>query len=295
MEGGVHVQRGTDAAEGREISDLGGREDVIFAKEFGRPLTAVPLHDVEDQAVRGLSPRGGRLEGSGETEVSELPLQVAPSEGGAGLGAEHADAPSTAPSKRPTTRYRTIASVGALAALVAAGITAGPSQHPRSNLSAQGKHDTARPDGGSHTPRAGSTGPTVPGGSLTAAAEPGGLSSGTGASTSTDGGLGSGNSPGGHVTLVGPATFTGIPVSPAASGNSPGRVNGTTGSPPLSGSINPAALPTSVVGGTASAVGSSVTTAASQVGSSVPAAASTSGVVNTVVNTIDQAVSASTG
>jgi hypothetical protein len=38
-----------------------------------------------------------------------------------------------------------------------------------------------------------------------------------------------------------------------------------------------------------------VTTAASQVGNSVPAAASTGGVVNTVVNTLDQAVSASTG
>jgi hypothetical protein len=285
--------RGIDAVEGGEISDLGGREDVIFAKEFGRPLTAVPLHDVEDEAERGLSPGGGRLEAPGmdETEVSEPPLRVAPSEGGAGLGAEHAEAPS----KRPTTRYWTIASVGALAALVAAGITAGTSQHPRSNVSAQGKHDTARPDGGSHTPRAASTGPTVPGGSLTAAAGPDGLSSGTGTSTKTDGGLGSGTSPGGHVTLVAPATFTGTPVSPAASGNSPGGGNGTTGSPPPSGSTNPAALATSVVGSTASAVGSSVTTAASQVGSSVPAAASTSGVVNTVVNTLDQAVSASTG
>ena len=62
----------------------------------------------------------------------------------------------------------------------------GPSQHPRSNVSAQGKHDTARPDGGSHTSGAASTGSTAPGGSLTAAAGSGGLSSDTG--TSTDGG-----------------------------------------------------------------------------------------------------------
>jgi hypothetical protein len=281
--------RGTDAVGGRAISDLGGHEDMIFAKEFGRPLTAVPLRDVEDEAERGLSPGGGRLEAQGmdETEVSEPPLQVAPFEGGAALGAENADAPSTAPPKRPTTRYWTIASVGALAALVAAGITAGPSQHPRSNVSAQGKHDTARPDGRSHTPYAASTGSTAPRG--------GGLSSGTGTSTSTDGGLGSGNSPGGHVTLVGPATFTGTPVSPVASGSSPGGGSGTTGSPPPSGTTNPVAPVASVVGSTASVVGSSVTTAASQVGNSVPAAASTGGVVNTVVNTLDQAVSASTG
>jgi hypothetical protein len=225
------------------------------------------------------------------TEVSEQPLQVEPTGGGAALGEEHAGAPSTAPSKRRTTRHWTIATVSALVALAAAGITASSGQHPRSNVSAQGKHDTVRPDGGFHTSGAASTGSTAPGGSLTAAAGSGGLSSGT----DTDGRVGSGNEPGGHVALVGPATFTGTPVSPVAPGNSPGVGGGTTGSPPPSGSTNPAAPVASAVGSAVSAVGSSVTTAASQIGSSVPAPASTTGVVNTVVNTLDQAVSASTG
>ena len=80
--------RGTDAAEGREISDLGGREDVIFAKEFGRPLTAVPLHDVEDEAERGLSPGGGRLEAPGmdETEVLGAPVAGRSLRGRCGVG-----------------------------------------------------------------------------------------------------------------------------------------------------------------------------------------------------------------
>ena len=96
------------------------------------------------------------------------------------------------------------------------------------------------------------------------------------------------------MTLVGPSTFTGTPVSPVAPGNSPGGGRGTTGFPPPSGGTNPAAPVASAIGSTVSAVGSSVTTAASQIGSSVPAAAATTGVVNTVVNTLDQAVSAST-
>ena len=290
--------RGTGAVEAREASDLAGREHVIFAKEFGRPLSTVSLQDVDVDADAERRPSGGgggpEAPGMDETEGPEPGLLVASFEGGAGLGAQEAEATSTPPPKRPVTRYWTIASVGALAALVAAGIAAGPSQHPRSDVSAQRKHDTARPHIRSRTPRAASTGSRAPGGSLTAAAGTGGLSSGTG--TTTAGGRGSGNSPGGHVTLVGPATFTGTPVSPTVSGTSPGGGGGTSGAPPTSGSTNPAAPVTSVVGSAASALGSSVTTAASQLGSSVPAAAaSTPGVVNTVVDTLDQAVSASTG
>jgi hypothetical protein len=288
--------RATGAEEAGEVSDLACRENVIFAKEFGRPLTPVSLHDVDGDAERRLSGGGGRPEepGTEETEGPEPAPQIAPSEGGAGLGAQEAEAASTPPPpKRPVTRYWTIASVGALAALVAAGITAGPNQHPRSDISAQGRHGTARPNSRAHTPRATSTGSTAPSGALTAAAGSGGLSSGTG--TSTDGGRGSGNSPGGHVALVGPATFTGTPVSPTVSSTSPGGSGGTTGSPPTSGSTNPGAPVTSVVGSAASALGSTVTTAASQLGSSVPAAASTAGVVNTVVDALDQAVSASPG
>jgi hypothetical protein len=279
----------TDAWRGGGVSDP---EDVILAKEFGRALAAVSLHEVEDEAEPRLSPADGPgAPSDNEMEESGQPLQAAPSGGGAGLGEEHPEASSTAPSRRPTSRYWTIAFVSALAALAAAGITARAGQHPRSNVSAQGKHDTVRPDSGFHASGAGSAGSTAPGGSLTAAAGSGGPSSGTGA----DVGLGSGNEPGGHVTLVGPATFTGTPVSPAAPGNSPGGGNGTTGFPPPSGSTSPAAPVASGVGRAVSAVGSSVTTAASQIGSSVPAPASITGVENTVVNTLDEAVSASGG
>jgi hypothetical protein len=285
--------RATDDWRGGGSCDPTSREDVIFAKEFGRPLTAVSLREVDDEAEPRLSSAedGPGAARENEMEESEQPLQAAPSGGGAGMGEDHPEASSTAPSRRPASRYWTIAFVSAIAALVAAGITAGAGQHPRSNASAQGKHHTVRPDSGSHTSGAGSTGSTAPGGSLAATAGSGGQSSGRGA----DVGLGSGNEPGGHVTLVGPATFTGTPVSPAAPGNSPGAGNGTTGSSPSSGSTSTAAPVASAVGSSVSAAGSSVTTAANQIESSVPAPASTSAVENTVVNTLDQAVSASTG
>jgi hypothetical protein len=274
--------RAADAWGDGEVSDPTGREDVILAKEFGRRLTAVPRRDVEDEAERRPPARDDGLEGS------EQPLEVAPSDGGAGLGEEHPEAPSPEPSRRPTGRYWTIAFVGALVALVAAGITTGAGQRPRASVSAHGEHGTALPGGGFRAPRAASTGSTPPAGSLTAAAGSGGLSSGAG----TEGGLGSGNAPGGRVSLVGPATFTATPASPAASGNAGGGSGGTPGSPPPPGSTNPVAPVASALGSAVSAVGSSVTTAMSQIGGSVPAAGSTTGVVNTVVNTLDQAVGA---
>ena len=63
-----------------------------------------------------------------------------------------------APSKRHATRFGTIASVSALVALAAAGIMAGVGHRPRSNVSAQGQHDTARPHGVPHTFRCGVNG-----------------------------------------------------------------------------------------------------------------------------------------
>ena len=52
----------------------------------------------------------------------------------------------------------------------------------------------------------------------------------------TSGGPGSGNAPGGHVSLIGAATFTGAPGSPAApSGGAPSGGGGAAGSPPSGG------------------------------------------------------------
>ena len=102
--------RATDAMGGG-VSDPVDREDVIFAREFGRLLTSVRWDDVEGEAEPRLSPIGGGPQGArvDENEVSERPLQVAPSAAGAALGAEHVETPSTAPSKRHATRSGTIA------------------------------------------------------------------------------------------------------------------------------------------------------------------------------------------
>ena len=229
-------------------------------------MTATRWHDVEGGAEARRSAAGGRPEAlSEETEVPEQLQQVGCSGDGAPLGLEHAEAPPTAPSKRRATRYGTIASVAALVALVAAGVMAGPGHHTRSSVSAQGKHHTARPRSGLGSPGAASTGSTAPRGSLTRAAGAGGPSSGK----ATGAGLRAGNAPGGHVSLAGPSIFTGTPTSPPASGTSPGSGSGATGYPPPSGTTNSVAPVT-------------------------PAAAPAIGVANTVVNTLGQAVSAST-
>ena len=225
--------RVTDATRGRGVSRPAGCEDALFAWEFDRPLTAVPSRDVEGGAEPRRSAGGGGPEAlSEETEVPEQLQQVGPSGDGAPSGPEHAETPSTAPSKRRATRYGTIASVTALVALVAAGIMAGAGHHARSSVSAQGKHHTTRPHSGLGSPGAASTGSTAPSGSLATAAGSGGQSSGK----ATETGLRAGNAPGGHVSLVGPSTFTGTPTSPTASptasGTSPGVGRGATGSPP---------------------------------------------------------------
>jgi hypothetical protein len=290
--------RATGAMGKGGVLAFAGYEEALFAKEFHRPLTAVPVRGVEGEAEHRQSTSGGGPEAAqvDEVEMPEQPLQETPSGGGAAPKAEHAEAPKPASTRRAT-RFWTVASVSALVALVAAGIMAGASHHPRSNVLAQGRHNTGRPHGGLQAPGAAPAGSTAPGGSLAAADGPAGLSPGT----FTDGGPGAGTAPGGHVTLVGPATFTGTPVPPAASGNAPGAGDGAIASPPPAGGTNPvapvgpAAPVASTVGNTVSAIGSSVTTATGQIASFVPATGPGVGVVNTLVNTLDPAAGASTG
>ena len=102
-----------------------------------------------------------------EPPESEQPSSV-PASGANALPTRPADDPSAPAWKRHSTRYWTIASVSALVALVAAGVTAGPGQHPRSNVAAQGRHGRSRHGGGLNTSGAGSTGLAAPGGLLAA-------------------------------------------------------------------------------------------------------------------------------
>jgi hypothetical protein len=287
-----HFGRAAGAMGGRRISGADVREDALFAKEFGRPVTAVPSRGVEGEREPRLLASKGRhgATRSQETEVPEQPRQVEPSGGGAGSGSGHAEARSAGPSSRRTPRYGMIASITALAALVAAGVMAGVDHHPRSAVSAQGKHDTAHPRSGEPNPGPASAGPTASSGSPTASAGSGGSSSGG----PTNPGLRSGAVPTGRVSLVGPATYSVTPGSPAASGGSPGSGNSATASPPAPGNAGPAAPDASAAGSAVSAVGASVAAATGQLGSSVPAAATATGVANSIVNTLDQTVSAAT-
>ncbi len=286
--------RATDPmrGRGRGVSDPADREDALLAQEFGRPLMGAPSLDADgEEEPRPLAgaerPTGGPSE---ETEVPEQHRAVEASGGGAASGPEPAEAPSTEPAKRRTARYGTFACVTALVALVVGGVMAGAGHHPRSSVSAQGKHDAARPHDGRSSPGPASTGSPAASGSLTASGGSRGPSSGRG----TDAGPGSGNAPGGHVSLVGPATFTVTPASPGVPGDPPGVGSGATASPPPSGSTNPVSAAASSAGSAVSGVGSSVTAVAGQLGGAAPAAASAVGVANTIVNTLDQAVSAST-
>ena len=175
---------------------LAGREDGLLAKEFGRPLTAVHSHDVNGEGEPRLSPGGGGPEAAPveEPELPEQRPQVEPFGGGVALGAEHAEVSLRAPSKRHATRYGTTASVVALATLAAAGIMAGVGHRPRSSVSAQGTHNTARPHSAFQAPGAVPPGSVAPSGSLTAT--PG--SNGQSSRTAAHNGLGSGNRPGGR-------------------------------------------------------------------------------------------------
>jgi hypothetical protein len=268
------------------------RREGVVGTRFGRgPVAAPGLRTGDDAGSGRMSDAvGPPVAGSDETPASEQPSSEPASGAGAVYGRGPGDDSSAPARKQHSSRYWTIACVSALVAVVAAGVTAGTGQHPRSNVAVEGRHRTARPGGGLNTSGGASTGLAAPGGLLAEAAGSAGPSSVAG----TNGGTRSGNAPGGHVTLIGPATFTGVPGSPAApSGGAPSGGGGAVGSPP-SGGTSPVVPVGSTVGSTVSSATSSVTTLANQIGTSVPAAASTTGAVNNVIGTVDQAVSAST-
>ena len=288
--------RGTGNAVGDVAAPLMGPEDVLFAQEFGRPRSVVRLHDPSDVTDPTLTPSGDALGAAwtGDTGESEPRPQADPSDDGAPVGDADAET-EPASGNRRSTRYWTLACVCALAALLAAGVSAGSGSSHRPSIAAQGAHGAARQGREYHTTGPATTGPTAPAGNGGGASGSGPFARGA-ALAGTDS---SSNAPGGHVSLSGAATYTGVPGSPAgSSGGSAGRGGGAggAGSPSPGGGSNPVAPTaplTSTVGSTVSALGSSVTTAASQVGASVPAAASTTGAVSNVVTEVDQAVGAS--
>jgi len=261
---------------------------------FGRRPVAAPVVRTGDDGASHRTPDavGPSVGEADEDPASKQPSSVPASGAGAVPGRGPADDPSSW--RRHSSRYWTIASVSALIALVAAGITAEMGQHQRSHVGAQGRHGKSRPGGGVDTSGAASTGLAAPGGLLADAPGSAGPSSVGG----TNSGPRSGNAPVGHVTLIAPATFTGAPGSPAApSGGAPsgdGGSGGAAGSPRPAGT-NPAASVVFTLGSTVSSATSSITTLASQIGASVSAAASTTAAVNDAITTIDQAVSASDG
>lgn len=276
--------RATDAASDEEISLPGHLEDeAMIVREFGRPLSAIHVYEAGDEAEPSPSVSGvtARL---GGTEAPEHPL-LAPSSDGGAAGKEPPRAPAASAWNRHSTRYWTLACLSALAALVAAGVTAGSGPH-RPSIAAQGAHGGAHAGAGRggkyHTSGPAATGSTSASGTLAASTGSGVAGPGVAGS----GAHGTGNAPGGHVSLIGAATFTGAPGGSASGG---GGGAGAT-SPPPKASGNPIA---STVTSTVSGAGAEVTTAASQVGSSVPAAGSAAAVVSNSVTAVDQAVSAS--
>ena len=264
--------RRTDNAGRDVVAPPMGPEDVLFAQEFGRPRTVVRLHDPSDFTDPTLTPTGEALRGAwtDDTGESEPRLQADPSDGGAALGDADAETPPASWNRR-STRYWTLACVSALAALIAACVTAGSGSSHRPSIAAQGTHGAARRGTGYHTSGPATAGPTAPGGNGTGATGSGSLSPGV----EVAGTHSTSNALRGHVSLTGAATYTGAP---------------TGGSNPVA----PTAPLASTVGSAVSALGSSVTTAASQVGGPVPDAASTTGADSNVISTVDQAVSAST-
>jgi hypothetical protein len=197
------------------------------------------------------------------------------------------------PWKNQSSRYWTIGAFSAVVALVVAGVTAGTAHHGPSNRSAQGAHGTAGPHGLIALPGAVSTGPTAPG-SITGSIGLDALALGT----PPAGERGSGNEPGGRVTLIGAATTTGGTLS-VSGGGSPGSGppgGGSSGASPGSSGSNPVSPVAAGVGNTVATVGTSVTGVANQLGSTVPAAApatsAATSAVSGVLESVDQAVSA---
>jgi hypothetical protein len=276
---------------GSETTSPEGRDIALLRKMFGHASSALrDLHrDSDTGAGDALGQRVTRATALDAPLMRERQSEAAPSGGGAALGANAAAGSAEPPWKRQSGRYWTIAAFSAVVALVVAGVTAGNAQHGPSSKSAQGAHGTVRPHGGVGSPGTASTGPTAAG-SLTGAIGSGALALGA----PSAGARGSGNEPLGHVTLIGAATTTGTLPSPV--GASPG--SGSSGASPGSSGSNPVTPVAAGVGNTVATVGTSVTGLANQLGSTIPSAApATSAVtsaVSGVLDSVDQAVSATT-
>ena len=157
--------RGTGNAVGDVAAPLMGPEDVLFAQEFGRPRSVVRLHDPSDVTDPTLTPSGDALGAAwtGDTGESEPRPQADPSDDGAPVGDADAET-EPASGNRRSTRYWTLACVCALAALLAAGVSAGSGSSHRPSIAAQGAHGAARQGREYHTTGPATTGPTAPAG-----------------------------------------------------------------------------------------------------------------------------------
>jgi hypothetical protein len=261
-----------------------GRDGALLRRMFGPASSARrDRHRDDDTGARdALSRRVAPATALDAALLPERQSEAASSGGGGALGANTAAVAADPPWKRQSGRYWTIAAFSAVVALVVAGVTAGHAQHGPSSTSAQSARGTVRPHEKISTPTAAPTGPTTPG-SLTGSIGTGVLALGK----PSAGARGSGNEPGGHVTLIGAATTTG--ARPAPGGGSPG--GGSSGASSGSGGSNPV---TPVAAGVGNTVGTSVTGVVNQLGSTVPAAAPATSAVSSVLDSVDQAVGATT-
>jgi hypothetical protein len=283
----------TSGGIGREsgTASSGNRDAALLRRMFGHASSTLrDLHRDDDTGAKDA--RSQRVAPAPELDAALMPerhSEAASSGGGAALGASAAAVSAEPPWKRQSGRYWTIAALSAVVALVVAGVTAGNDQHGPSNRSAQGAHGTAGPHGLIALPGDVSTGPTAPG-SITGSIGFDALALGT----PRAGARGSGNEPGGHVTLIGAASTTG--TVPGSSGGSAG--GGSAGTSPGSSGTNPVAPVGAGVGSTVATVGTSVTGLANQLGATVPAAApatsSATSAVSGVLDSVDQAVGATT-
>jgi hypothetical protein len=285
--GGSGNEPGTSSLENSDVA--------LVRRMFGHASSALrDLHRADDPVALGArSERMAPPPGLDAALMPERPSEAASSGGGAGPGAG-AVASAEPPWKRQSSRYWTIAAFSAVVALVVAGVTAGTAQHGPSNRSAQGAHGTAGPHGLIAQPGTVSTGPTAPG-SLTGSIGSGALALATPSAAARS----AGNEPGGHVTLTGAASVTGTLSSPGGGspgGGSPG--GGSSGAAPGSSGSNPVSPVAAGVGNTVGTVGTSVTGVANQLGSTVPAAApaasAATSAVSGVLDSVDQAVGATT-
>ena len=277
-----------------------GPRQVIFAEAFGKEVSGGSGVAAVDEwstpgcvlaMQRGASPVRRRWSRHRGSPTSETPAWEAVVGSGLGCGRRIGEGPGSDPSAwRGSLQPVLDGGFGQRARRAGrAGITAGDGPcGPPSHVAPRTTWRSRRRWWAQHL-RCGVNGLGSSGGLLADAAG----SAGPFVDRGTNGGPGSGNAPGGRVTLIGPATFTGAPGSPsgavgwrsergwwrwgfaAACRHQSGR----------SRRVHHRQRGESAT--------SSVTTLASQIGTSVPAAASTTGAVNNAIATIDQAVSAS--